>query len=929
MNSDDPALFNPGFDGLNQSPTFETAWTKAQKKKSRRTYGRANSQIGGKRRTKDKKVASSSERFSHVIHNDSQPTDAMDSVVFVSLPNAQSLQRKASSLTLSSSAGSFRLSSTSSLNDIDTSQENAHPNIITQLENDLACESPEPTLASSSTKAPSANFMKTRPRKIRHIENVVTLANSFSDLANAPPSSTDWIQPSTVRVFAAGDLDGLSPDRSVSTNLSSSRKRGVCDSLDDVMTTGIMRRSRSRLFSPEHSGLAIRRTSPGRARNARPTIHVADSDGDDNADQESKSDDTNEEVGKSFDDEDLLPPFPVRRACHDLESAAFGERRHVEASSEDAVLYSMPSLSALKFIVKNLRKERHGTTIASFGGRTSWTVGIPGTWPQERRTSVLQWATSYLGFSLRPGGGNVTFLQISASKGADLLKSLEVALASHKQNKPNESTRKRKGELTGMVFSFDMSNTADFASPLQMSVQKPSKPLRRLSKVEQPLDSQLLNAMGALGVEESVDEQEDLGEKSIVHLVTLEQEDELLQSEIDDVDHIPETRPARHSGEHHVGGQLLVQHLHGLSPLPPRRNRRPKLSVTIPSVRQSSATSPHPMSAKSASQPMTFECLETPCVKRDLSSWGKGVRDWGAEKGCSDDIIRTLLARFETAWSAEGLCELGQDARGTFSGCLDLDFEAEDTEMQSRSETQEGDQEESLTEQPFLKPRFSRRQSVGATALAGLTLGEETVAPTREWKRLAGSVAKHKRVSLCVNFHQGRTSVLGDRRTTAFASQRFSILEEQSLSLTDGDRFVFQSGATEKALPSASPFHEVMLDSKLFKNILAYLRENELMTKASLVSTRWADMVVEAHSTLMLQSVGCDEGTSNEEDFDDNSYDEESIEANNTLALSMERPWKYLTSKFPWACFLSEGAFKRVYRVWNSDVNAEEAVSVM
>jgi serine/threonine protein kinase len=43
----------------------------------------------------------------------------------------------------------------------------------------------------------------------------------------------------------------------------------------------------------------------------------------------------------------------------------------------------------------------------------------------------------------------------------------------------------------------------------------------------------------------------------------------------------------------------------------------------------------------------------------------------------------------------------------------------------------------------------------------------------------------------------------------------------------------------------------------------------------------------------------------------------------------MERSWHFLNDKFPWATFLSEGAFKRVYRVWNSTVNAEEAVSVM
>ena len=39
--------------------------------------------------------------------------------------------------------------------------------------------------------------------------------------------------------------------------------------------------------------------------------------------------------------------------------------------------------------------------------------------------------------------------------------------------------------------------------------------------------------------------------------------------------------------------------------------------------------------------------------------------------------------------------------------------------------------------------------------------------------------------------------------------------------------------------------------------------------------------------------------------------------------------WSNVCSLHPWGCFISEGAFKRVYRVWNSVVGAEQAVSVI
>ena len=43
----------------------------------------------------------------------------------------------------------------------------------------------------------------------------------------------------------------------------------------------------------------------------------------------------------------------------------------------------------------------------------------------------------------------------------------------------------------------------------------------------------------------------------------------------------------------------------------------------------------------------------------------------------------------------------------------------------------------------------------------------------------------------------------------------------------------------------------------------------------------------------------------------------------------MERTWPNLMIQFPWAQFLSDGAFKRVFKVWNDRLWDYEALSVM
>lgn len=99
--------------------------------------------------------------------------------------------------------------------------------------------------------------------------------------------------------------------------------------------------------------------------------------------------------------------------------------------------------------------------------------------------------------------------------------------------------------------------------------------------------------------------------------------------------------------------------------------------------------------------------------------------------------------------------------------------------------------------------------------------------------------------------------------------------------------------------------------------VFEFLDESELLCKASLVCTAWADAAATAHADRMLASVQCGE-ENQKEDVGPSS-----------LARSMEWSWSTLNERFPWGCFLSEGSFKQVFRVHNGAVNACEAVSVM
>lgn len=137
---------------------------------------------------------------------------------------------------------------------------------------------------------------------------------------------------------------------------------------------------------------------------------------------------------------------------------------------------------------------------------------------------------------------------------------------------------------------------------------------------------------------------------------------------------------------------------------------------------------------------------------------------------------------------------------------------------------------------------------------------------------------------------------------------RASVFQTETIEETDAEEAAAAPAATMVGKCEA-----------VMANVFSFMGENDLMTKASTVNLQWADWATDAHANLLLASVASQDADGDLDD-EDETVPREPI---------LERSWKFLHGRFPWACFLAEGGAKKVYRVHNAAVNREEALSVM
>ena len=290
----------------------------------------------------------------------------------------------------------------------------------------------------------------------------------------------------------------------------------------------------------------------------------------------------------------------------------------------------------------------------------------------------------------------------------------------------------------------------------------------------------------------------------------------------------------------------------------------------------------------------------SPQIKQD-EGWGSQPipgKDFGSSQACGDDILDELSKRFEAACEAAGV----RDSIGTQTGGLPVMPGGLDLDEYDETESPEDPEDEFIVE-------------------------EEMEDDGKHARRLRVSFAKHKRISLWATASQEGVPLLPNRKS-AFARGRSSLgpLEEFTSLHEYEDSFPIREASMCEAVSQSCP-QEMVEDESILVNIFSFLTERDLLCKASLVSSTWASAATTAHAALMMASVGyIDDADAESEEMDEEMT---GMGHRSAVSVSMDKSWSYLTQVFPWACFLSSGAFKRVFKVYNAFAGGEEALSVM
>lgn len=421
-------------------------------------------------------------------------------------------------------------------------------------------------------------------------------------------------------------------------------------------------------------------------------------------------------------------------------------------------------------------------------------------------------------------------------------------------------------------------------------------------------------------------------------------------------------RPPRPSSEQAIAPSDFMNQLHGISsPSPPRsrsflgpgRRFRERASRVLHPGRRPSEEKPPRPSFESVPSPMPYQCglkpfesphprnsfalqsphpnnvnLGTPCMAtpmpRQVENWGSRPivgKDWGDSIMCCEAMIEACNSVFANSWftsdfynnksvSNEYGMTFDKEDESSLLRFYQADDGADDDQTEVASSYDDVDSfDDDLDDFPTLsssrpKIAFQRCDSVGASALNLLHLDDKLSdfgQKLGQDRRKTMKLKKYARMSLCV------------AATSEFLRPKLKRCYRLS-----------QTPTKKRPSLKGTPINKI-LDSTVFSHVLSYLSEKELLRSASLVSQRFADVAAEALGKLMLVSVGCGSPRGEE------TFDGSSPESNHSKKVekSMERTWSYLMLQFPWAQFLSDGAFKKVYKVWNSKVRAYEALSVM
>jgi len=546
-------------------------------------------------------------------------------------------------------------------------------------------------------------------------------------------------------------------------------------------------------------------------------------------------------------------------------------------------------------------------------------------WNEIDKATFLHWGVG-LGLALRSGGCGVAFLVCRVDKAREIINQLEDDLRSI-DDEVGESPAVVIEDERGTVEGIKLTKPPLFhvSIPRLLSEKKPPRPLNcfptNTTPISRKLTPQLLTALDNLKILDSKNNQEiecvldtdsNKPDPPLVRTVTLEQsphENKIIK------DHRP-----RHSGEHAIDNNEFMRHCHGISPLP--RGVSPVAPKDIsPFVRQ-------PMCFNSVTKSVDSggsSFVETPMPRRSNNFWSNCGKDWGQSQPCPNSTIAVLLRQLED----DSECyESGIDDYHSYNPSESPLIEAQTLHCNVKTSDLGFDEE---VEEESVEVETEPTQS-----------GVEDKAMIRRNK----SMAKHARVSIgTASFN----SFLPPPRPSSYYSARPLHLSQLRESISTGKQDIFSTsfhGSTvddEKASrsfglmscaltcfsPSISespmkkplffvkisqatePSREVFVVPPILHRIFEYATETELLFSIGLVNKTWADTCADVHASLLLRG-----------------FEEGKVDGDDGGLLNM-KSWSDLNESYPWGCFLSEGAFKKVYKVWNVQAAGEQAVSVM
>mmetsp|Transcript_3999 Transcript_3999/g.10462 ORF Transcript_3999/g.10462 Transcript_3999/m.10462 type:complete len:1482 (-) Transcript_3999:1127-5572(-) len=751
--------------------------------------------------------------------------------------------------------------------------------------------------------------------------------NESKEDAHGRSSSTDLFSPASYS-FNDETMDGAESVLSTTMSMTSStRKRGVCKSQFLIDESPVVR-SRFRILSP----LPVRTTDPfsltksidskhnttsrlmnisfcsarSEKRVVRTELDVTMSDEDVDSDISVDSEDITAASFHAF-HRTKLPSLITNANAFEPENATVDDVKKLMTSYED-----------IAFLSRSLKQNVEGQR-----GCLSWNVAPPVAWTAKRRDVFFQ-ATRKLGFTFRAGGGNVAYIQISKTRGSRLLSLLKSTLETFDEGADRQRLLDTKANNTADKFCFSL--TRKKVQPVK-AIRSTPKELLSCSCLSSSADratEELSQILSKLDMNPGPYDQTETENKNCIFSA-----EDCFESS-DNHRYAISTKP-RDSSEYHSSSKDLNTGLYGTTCTPLRLQRRPsrlslnnmssktRLDSHSPLFTDSDLPNPTHMRTHTNCSMNSNEFLLTPLVGRQNDAWGSrpfNNHDWGNSASCEANITLKLFQRFCQVRKRAGFNEcpdeiLPNDLGSSYPG---LDFEP----VSHYYEEFESSSTPSFFVDTNIRLSVPSHSGFGSAESNNLnTQGLNDPFSSRAVRRRQTTFAKHRRMSLFA-------SAVNPAGT--FSKQRKSLFVSQSSRFSDSKKNIFRESAPEFFLQHNSPMLQDSIcdrssfsetspldDIEILRIIFDFLEEEELLFAVGVVSRKWSDAATHSHANLMLSSVA--------ECEIEKGYDES--------ALKSRRSWEYLTSNFPWACFLSEGAFKRVYKVFNNKCQEEEAISVM